>query len=93
MCAKVIVAGNDANDLITGPGNPHLIWDGAESHVITEDFYRALNAESPWLLIMTRDDLAGLDPAAFTYHPAALAELLTIFGDDLAAENCPCTAS
>ena len=33
---------NDANDLVTGPGNPHLIWDGAEARVITEDFYRAL---------------------------------------------------
>lgn len=93
MCANVIVTECDANGLVTGPGNPHLIWDGAEARVITEDFYRALAAESPWLLIMTRDDLAGLDPAAFTYHPAALAGLLTIFGGDLAAENCPCAAS
>ena len=90
MCAEVIVAENDANDLVTGSGNPHLIWDGAEARVITEDFYRALNAESAWLLIMTRNDLADLDPAALTYHPATLAELLTTFGDDLAADDCPC---
>ena len=92
MCAPVIVAEGNARDLITGPGNPHLIWDGAEARVITEDFYRALNAGSAWLLIMTRADLAGLDPAALDCHPAALAGLLTTFGDDLAAEECPCAA-
>jgi hypothetical protein len=90
MCAKVIVTAMDANDLVTGPGNPHLIWDGAEARVITGDFYRAMYAESPWLLIMSREMLADLDPAAFTYHPATLAELLTTFGDDLAADGCPC---
>ena len=90
MCAKVIVAENDANDLVTGPGNPHLIWDGAEARVITEDFYDALNTGSAWLLIMSRDDLADVDPEALTYHPAALAELLTTFGDDLAAADCAC---
>ena len=90
MCAPVIVTEENANDLITQPGNPHLIWDGAEARVITEDFYRALNTESQWLLIMSHADLADLDPAAFTYHPAALAELLTTFGDDLAAGECPC---
>ncbi len=93
MCAKVTVAENDANGLVAGPGNPHLIWDGAEARVITEDFYRALNAESAWLLIMTRNDLADLDPAAFTYHPAALADLLATFGDILADDDCPCAAS
>ena len=46
MCAPVIVTEENANDLITQPGNPHLIWDGAEARVITEDFYRALNAEA-----------------------------------------------
>ena len=61
--------------------------------MITEDFYRALNAESAWLLIMTRNDLADLDPAAVTYHPATLAELLTTFGDDLAAGDCHCATS
>lgn len=90
MCAKVTVTESDANDLVTGPGNPHLIWDGAEARVVTEDFYRALNAESAWLLIMTRDDLADIDPAAFTYHPATLAERLSTFGDDLAADYWPC---
>ena len=38
MCAPVIVTEKDARDLITQPGNPHLIWDGAEARVITEDF-------------------------------------------------------
>jgi hypothetical protein len=92
MCAPVIVTEENARDLITAPGNPHLIWDGAEARVITGDFYDALNATSPWLLIMCRDDLADLDPEALTYHPASLAELLTIFGDDLAAGGCPCAA-
>ena len=92
MCAPVIVTEENARDLITGPGNPHLIWDGAEARVITEDFYRALNAGSAWLLIMSRADLADLDPAALAYHPAALAGLLTTFGDDLAADDCPCAA-
>ena len=92
MCAPVIVTEENANDLITEPGNPHLIWDGTEARVITEDFYRALNAESKWLLIMSHADLADFDPGALTYHPAALAELLTTFGDDLAAADCPCAA-
>lgn len=92
MCAPVIVTEENARDLITGPGNPHLIWDGAEARVITEDFYRALNAGSAWLLIMSRADLAGLDPDALSYRPAALAGLLTIFGDDLAAGDCACAA-
>jgi hypothetical protein len=92
MCASVIVTEENARDLITEPGNPHLIWDGTEARVITEDFYGALNVTSPWLLIMCRDDLADVDPEALTYHPASLAELLTIFGDDLAAGECPCTA-
>jgi hypothetical protein len=90
MCVPVIITEENANDLITQPRNPHLIWDGAEARVITEDFYRALNAESQWLLILSHADLADLDPAAFTYQPAALAELLTIFGDDPAAGDCPC---
>ena len=69
MCTPVIVTEENANDLITAPGNPHLIWDGAEARVITEDFYRALNAGSAWLLIMTRADLADLDPAALDLPP------------------------
>ena len=90
MCAPVIVTEENARDLITEPGNPYLIWDGAEARVITEGFYDALHATSPWLLIMCRDDLADIDPEALTYHPASLAELLTTFGDDLAADGCAC---
>jgi hypothetical protein len=90
MCAPVIVTEENANDLITEPGNPHLIWDGTEARVITEDFYRAPHPGSAWLLIMSHAGLADLDPAAFTYPPAALASLLTTFGDDLAAGECPC---
>lgn len=92
MCASVIVTEENVNDLITQPGNPHLIWDGAEARVITEDFYRALHAESAWLLIITRDDLAEIDPDALAYHPATNAERLTMFADDLAAEHCPCVS-
>jgi hypothetical protein len=92
MCTPVIVTEKNARDLITGPGNPHLIWDGAEARVITQAFYRALHAESAWLLIMTRDDLAEIDPEAGTYHPATMAERLTTFADDLTAEYCPCAS-
>ena len=92
MCAPVIVTEKNARDLITEPGNPHLIWDGAEARVIPEDFYRALNPGSAWVLIMSRADLAALDPDAFSYRPAALAGLLTTFGDDLAAGDCACAA-
>ena len=41
---------------------------------------------------MSRDDLAELDPWALTYHPATMAERLSIFADDLAAEHCPCAS-
>jgi hypothetical protein len=87
MCAPVIITEENARDLITGPEPPPDL-DGAEARVITEDFYRALNTGSAWLLIMSRADLAGLDPGAQDYHPAALAGLLTTFGDDLAAGDC-----
>jgi hypothetical protein len=93
MSPEITVAESAANDLVTEPGNPHLIWDGAESWVVTEEFYRALASESEWLLIMTRDDLTGADPGAVTYHPAALAELLTTFTGNLPGESCPRTAS
>jgi hypothetical protein len=90
MCTSVFVTENDTREFMTAPGNPHLIWDGAEARVVSEDFYDALHATSPWLLIICRDDLADMDPEALTYHPAALADMLTIFGDDLAADGWPC---
>jgi hypothetical protein len=93
MCAPVIVTEGNVRDLITAPGNPHLIWDGAEAHVVPGDFYDALHATAPWLLIMSRDELADIDPDALAYNPAALAGLLTTFGDDLAADDCPCSAA
>jgi len=93
MCANVFVTERAASDLVTGAGNPHLIWDGAEPRVVTEEFYGALRAESPWVLIMSRDDLAALDPDALTIDPVMLADLLTTFGDEVACERCACAAS
>jgi hypothetical protein len=92
MCAPVVVTEENARDLITQPGNPRLIWDGTEARVITEDFYHALNADSAWLLIMRRADLAGLDPAALDYHPATLAGLLTTSATTSPPANAPASA-
>jgi hypothetical protein len=90
VCAEVDVSEYEARQLMAAPGNPHLIWDGAEAHVISEDFFRALEEESAWLLIISRKDLASIDPDALSYHPAALARLLAITGDDIAAMLRPC---
>lgn len=88
MCAPVIVTEENARDLITQAGNPHLIWDGAEARVITEDFYDALHAESAWLLIITRDDLIAIaGPEVTTYADLSVARSLT----DIAEGQCLCT--
>jgi hypothetical protein len=92
MCPEITVTENAANGLVTEPGNPHLIWDGAESRVVTEDFCHALAGESAWRLIMTRADLISIDPGATTCHPASLAELLTTFASDFPGDNSPRTA-
>jgi hypothetical protein len=46
MSPEMTVTENALNDLVTEPGNAHLIWDGAESRVVTEEFYQALASES-----------------------------------------------
>jgi hypothetical protein len=81
----IIVTTRDARQLLTEPGNPHLICHGREVRVVRERAWRDSYAADGALLIMSRDDLAALDPDALAYDPSRLATLLTTFGSDLAA--------
>lgn len=88
MCAPVIVTEENARDLTGQPGNPHLIWDGAAARVVTENFYRALHAESAWLLIITREDLIDIaGPEITTFTDLSVARSL----EDIAEGRCRCT--
>jgi hypothetical protein len=77
MCAPVIVTEENANDLITQPGNPHLIWDSGTVRVVTGGDWAGRYRPGGALLIMTRYDLAEVDPDALGYDPFVLAGLLT----------------
>ena len=81
----IIVTTRDARQLLTDSGNPHLICRGREVRVVRQrawgDFYAADGA----LLIMSRDDLAAIDPDALHDDPGMLASRLTTFASDLAA--------
>jgi hypothetical protein len=81
----IIVTTRDARQLLTDPGNPHLICHGRDVRVVGERAWREVYAADGALLIMSRDDLADLDPEALTYDPCRLATLLTTFASELAA--------
>jgi hypothetical protein len=94
MCAEIIVTTRDARDLITRPGNPHMIWDGVTVRVIPAAWYLAQHRTAGWQLITSRADLIETDPGAAAYEPAFLATLLTSFASDLAAGwPCECGAT
>lgn len=78
----ITVTGPQALDLMTGPGDPWLIWDGTQARVIAEADAEAM--PEPWLLIASRDDVLAADPGAHGYSPAELARLLTETGRALA---------
>src|SRR6266700_2614426 len=82
MGAEIIVATRDARDLVTQPGNPHMIWTGASVWVIPEWWYRTHHREAGWLLIMSKADLIATDPDAPTLDPACPATLLTDFSSN-----------
>ncbi len=85
MDEPIIVTTRDARQLLTEPGNPHLICHGREVRVVRERAWQDSYAGDGALLIMSRDDLAALDPDALGYDPSRLATLLTTFASDLAA--------
>lgn len=75
---KIIIPDWAARDLVAGaPWNPHLILHRDAILIVTPrewlDRYRPEGA----LLVMMRDDLADVAPAALGYPPAGLARLLT----------------
>jgi hypothetical protein len=81
----IIVTTRDARQFLTEPGNPHLICHGREVRVVGERAWHDFYAGDGALLIMSRADLAALDPGALAYDPSRLATLLTTFASDLAA--------
>jgi hypothetical protein len=85
MDDMIIVTTRDARQLLTDPGNPHLIWHGGEVRVVRARAWRNFFHSDGALLIMSRDDLAAIDPDALDDDPGCLASLLTTFANDLAA--------
>ena len=83
MGAEIIVATRDALDLVSQPGNPHMIWTGASVRVIPERWYRTYRPEAGWLLIMSKADLIATQPDALSLEPVCLATLLTDFASNL----------
>lgn len=81
----IIVTTRDARQLLTEPGNPHLICHGRDVRVVGERAWHDFHVGDGALLIMSRAGLAGLDPDALAYDPSRLATLLTTFASDLAA--------
>jgi hypothetical protein len=81
----IIVTTRDAWQLLTDPGNPHLICRGREVRVVRQRAWRDFYAADGALLIMSRDDLAAIDPEALHDDPGSLASRLTIFANELAA--------
>ncbi len=81
----IIVTTRDARQLLTDSGNPHLICHGREVRVVRQRAWRDFYAADGALLIMSRDDLAALDPDALDHDPGRLASLLTTFANELAA--------
>ncbi len=81
----IIVTTRDARQLLTDAGNPHLICHGREVRVVRQRAWRDFYAADGALLIMSRDDLAELDPDALREDPCSLASRLTTFANELAA--------
>ena len=80
----IIVTTRDARQLLTEPGNPHLICHGREVRVVGQRAWRDSYVGDGALLIMSRAGLAALDPDAMAYDPSRLATLLTTFASNLA---------
>ena len=81
----IIVTTRDARQLLTEPGNPHLICHGRDVRVVGQRAWHDFYAGDGALLIMIRHDLAALDPGALAYDPSRLASMLTTFASNLAA--------
>jgi len=81
----IIVTTRDARQLQADPGNPHLICHGREVRVVRQRAWRDFYAADGALLIMSRDELAALDPGSLHRDPGSLASRLTTFASDLAA--------
>jgi hypothetical protein len=80
---KIIIPAWAARDLVAGTaGNPHLILHRDAILVVTPRDWAGQYRPEGALLIMTRDDLADVAPAALGYDPAELALLLTRYASN-----------
>lgn len=85
MPDEIIVTTRDARQLLTEPGNPHLICHGGQVRTVRQRAYRNFYRDNGAVLITSRADLAAMDPGALDIGPARLATLLTTFAGDLTA--------
>jgi hypothetical protein len=80
---KIIIPAWAARDLVASTGgNPHLILHRDAILVVTPRDWAGRYRPEGALLIMTRDDLADVAPAALGYAPAELARLLTRYASN-----------
>jgi hypothetical protein len=85
MADEIVVTTRDARQLLTEPGNPHLIWHGGQVRTVRQRAYRNFYRDNGAFLITSRAGLAAIDPGAPGIDPARLATLLTTFANDLTA--------
>lgn len=86
MTAEIIVAPRSCCIASPRARHPHLIYYRGEIRVVRkrawDSFYRGASAR----VIMSRADLAEIDPEALNAGPDMLADLLSVFGNDLLAD-------
>jgi hypothetical protein len=81
---EVIVPESAARIMVAGAvKNAHLICYDGEVRVTSRRSWLNFYQRHGGRLIITRDDLAAIDPAAFGYPPATLAELLSDYASNL----------
>lgn len=72
---QVTVTASDVEMFRNRSGNPHMLRRGNRVQIVGEEYYRQMPQRGR--LIVTRADLAAIDPEADTYEPAMLAALLS----------------
>lgn len=76
---NITITESDARQFLSRPGNPHIVRRGKGVQVVSEAYYRIYGGP----LIITRADLAAIDPGAATYEPSALAGLLSDYASNM----------
>jgi hypothetical protein len=79
---EITVTAKDVQAFRSRPGNPHMLRRGAGIQIISEDLYRTHPTYNRQQVVVTRKDLADVDPQADTYGADFLASLLTDYANN-----------